>query len=39
MRVFDEELHGIAEDIDEAGRLVLNEGGKRRLIEIGDMDF
>lgn len=39
MRVFDGELHGIAEDIDEAGRLVLNEGGKRRLIEIGDMDF
>ncbi len=39
MRVFDEELHGVAEDIDESGRLVLNEGGKRRLIEIGDMDF
>lgn len=39
MRVFDEELKGVAEDIDETGRLVLNEGGKRRLIEIGDMDF
>ena len=39
MRVFDEELKGVAEDIDEAGRLILNEGGKRRLIEIGDMDF
>ena len=39
LRVFDETVEGIAEDIDAEGRLILRQGEKLRVINIGDMDF
>lgn len=39
LRVFEETLQGVAEDIDAEGRLLLRQGADLRAINIGDMDF
>ncbi len=37
--IVDEELQGVAEDIDEEGFLILNTGGERKRIMAGTLRF